>query len=569
MDSVNKNHRSVVLLVTAAASALLLWDLGALSQFTRAEVYFAETAREMLVSGDWITPRFCEQIFFDKPPGTYWLIALSFKLLGLTESAARLPSALGGILTVALTAFFASRHYGKRAGVIAGLALLTSFGFWSFARYAMSDALLTLFVAAAMFSYIEALGPTPHWRWLVVAGHASTAIALNIKGPVAPVLATLAIGSCVLIFRHREWKRLFYPPALLVLFAIGVPWYIAILYIHRSTFFDSFLVTENLSRFFGGKYANHQPVTYYLGVILGLFFPWSLWLPSSAALLLKQDSPDPARRITWFLIFWAATTAGFFTLSGCKLDYYLLPAFPAMAVLAGAGLSKLSSDPSVFSGSRRIFTAFTAASFAVISFAFFKNSRILFPDLGVYTHFGISLATILGAVLIICTLPSRNGKALPFLMVITMASVFVLLNQLQLPALTRYQTIPRFARNIARADYNQQYRVGAGFELAIWHPDVRFYTGLPVEPLENQPAAENFVNAPGPALLMLPEEDLDDVFANSNRTYQILDRGPYLGHAVPGLAFFRAPKPTTVILVEVQNQKNYASLNAHHHLKIR
>src|SRR3990172_6312068 len=162
--SATSTDRRILFAAVFIATFLLFWNLGSLKQFSRAEVYFAEVAREMCVTGDWITPRFCDQLFFDKPPLTYWLIAICFRMFGFSETVARIPSAFAGIATVILVILFAGRHYGHRAGALGGLVLTTSLGFWAFARFAMSDALLTLFVTGAMLSYWEGLRPNPRWK---------------------------------------------------------------------------------------------------------------------------------------------------------------------------------------------------------------------------------------------------------------------------------------------------------------------------------------------------------------------------------------------------------------------
>ena len=397
--------------VTIVASVLVFLDLRSKSQFGRAEIYFAEVAREMLLLEDWITPRFCGQIFFDKPPLVYWLIVAAFKILGMTEAAARVPSALAGIGTVTLTVLFAIRHYGRRAGVIAGLALVTSFGFWSFTRYAMSDALLTLFVAGALFAYREAIA-SPCWKPVVLVGHISLALALMTKGPVAVVVVGLTLACCrVVAFRSAPWRRLVYGPAVLAFFLVSVPWYLAVTIEHGRGFFDYFLIGENLSRFLGQSYRTSQPPGFLLVAVLGQFFLWSLWLLHSMGILLRKSEEESRRITSWGLALWALAIVTFFSLSGYQLDYYILPAYPALAVLVGAGLARLTEAPDRWLGSGRVVTLVTSVSLVLLAVPFYKNSVALFPDWGLADHAALPGTVLAGAVALLATL-SRKGPAL-------------------------------------------------------------------------------------------------------------------------------------------------------------
>ncbi len=534
------------------ASLIILLDLGAKSQFGRAEIYFAEVAREMLLSGDWITPRFCGRIFFDKPPLFYWLVVGFFKLLGESEAMARIPSALAGIGTVILTAVFATRHYGRRAGVIAGLALVTSFGFWSFARYAMSDALLTLFVAGALFAYREAIGSSSGWKLVVLSGHVSLALAVITKGPVAVVLVGLSMAFAVPAFRSAPWRRLAYGPALVAFFLVSLPWYIAVTLEHGRFFLDHFLIGENVSRFLGQTYRTYKSAGFFLVAVLGQFFPWSLWLPHSIGILLRKSEPQSHRATSWWLALWALMIVIFFSLSGYQLDYYILPAYPALAVLVGAGLARLEEEPGRRSWPGYLVILGTSVSLAVLAFLFWKNSVALFPSRSFAAHAAIPAMALTGAVALLGTLIRKRRSALPYLLAGTMAVLFILISQFLYRPYSHYQTLPRFGRQIASMSFQKPIRLGVAFRLAGWHPDLRFYSGLPAEPLRDLPAVSHFLSDKGKALLIVSENQLEVLMDETARHYRILDRGPHLGPGIPGLDFFRRRKaPETVLLIEV------------------
>ncbi len=554
--------------VTLLAAILLLWNLGAIQQFTRAEVFYAEIAREMLASGDWLTPHFCDKIFFDKPPISYWLIAFSFQVFGVSETSARLPSALAGILTVVCTTLFAIRYFDARSGFLSGLVLLTSFGFWSFARYAMSDIFFTLFLTIALLSYHEGFRLEKKWQAWLIAGHVSLALAFNTKGPISPILAGLAILLTIILRSHLKWKRLFYPPAIVIFFLVALPWYVSAYLNHGSYFIEYFFYGENFSRFFGSEYfrkamldnpgrlsqsATHAP-GYYIKVLLALAFPWSLWLPGSLVVYLKERKRDPSnQKTTMYLICWAIAPVVFFSLSRYQLDYYILPSYPAMAILVGSALSRIAGMEGRFVHASRIILILISITLIVLSYLLWRSSIALYPDLSGWFHVALPVVAFLCTALLLGTLKRRYQPAFPYVLASTMFCILLFLSALQYPLSKRYQTVPRLARAII-GEATGKIRVATGFELAGWHPDVRFYTGLPVETLEDLQEVKTFIRKPGLAFLILPESKLKDAFDGSS-FYHIVDRGPYLGHRLPGSNFYDRPKKhISVVLVAINFQ---------------
>lgn len=550
----------VLWLVAAFAAVLLLVDLGALAQFSRAEIYFAEVAREMRVTGDWITPRYCEEIFFDKPPLVYWLIAASFEVFGRTEAAARLPSALGALATVGLTAAFAIRYYGARAGLIAGLALPTALGFWSFARYAMSDALLTLFVAAALFAFRRGTErEEARWRRFVVAGHLALSLGLLTKGPVTLVLAGLGMGGAVWFLRSAPWRRLFYGPALAAYVLVTLPWYVAALAEHGRFFVDYFLVGENVQRFLGETYSKPRPWGFYLGVILGQFFPWSLWLVPSVWILLGRDQDEERRQTTLWLVSWVVTTAVFFSLSRFQLDYYLLPTYPAMAILVGAGFSRFIADRERMQIVRALLVVLTAWALGGVGVFVWLSARAVFPEMSLPARASIPAVSLGGAIAVLSTLAGRRFKYLPYVLAGTVATLFLLLNQVLVRPYDAYQPVPRFGRWIASRKWERPVHLGAAFDLASWHADLRFYTGLPARPLESAPELMRFLDREGTVLLVASERHIEALSRDRTHEIRVWDRGPYWGHALPRLdAFRREAEPRTILLVQVVSRATNA-----------
>ena len=301
----------------------------------------------MLLSGDYITPQFCKEIFFDKPPFLYWLIAISMRVFGAIEAAARLPSAMAGVAIMLLTVLFARRRYGNRAGFLAGAILLTCPLFWSFSRQAMSDAWLTLCVSAALFAYHNVLRSDHPWKTSLIVGHVFLATSLLVKGPVGIVLTGLPVLGALFFCPRARWKRFLFPPGILVFLLVAIPWYFAVAWKHGSFFWNYFIFRENVGRFLGSSYqTSHETYVYYPVILLKHAFPWALWLPACIRMLYKSRHIDSEQGFTsLFLFLWIATPILFFSISRFQIYYYVLPCFPAIAIIVGAGLSRYAIQP--------------------------------------------------------------------------------------------------------------------------------------------------------------------------------------------------------------------------------
>jgi 4-amino-4-deoxy-L-arabinose transferase-like glycosyltransferase len=305
----------------------LLPGLGA-TPIMRAEIYFMDGARAMLERSDFLVPHFQGEPFFDKPPLTYWLIAAAFGGLGETALAARLVSVLAAAATVLVTVALGRRLLGPKPALAGGLILSTTFAFTSFGRLAMSDMLLAFLSTA---SVVLALAAFEHPR----GGPALAALGMTLglgfltKGPVALLLPGL--GILTLAWQRRgEWPR---PGAWLAasagLFAVsGLGWYVLAWLRLGEGPLAYFFLSENLERFAGSRYDAGQPVWFYLPTYLAEGAPWALFLPLACWRLVGRDGSR-------WLLSWSGAMLLLLTASRGKLDYYLLPLYPALSLVLG------------------------------------------------------------------------------------------------------------------------------------------------------------------------------------------------------------------------------------------
>jgi len=308
---------------------------------------YAEIAREMAVSGDWVTPRLNDLKYFEKPPLQYWVGAATFNALGVDEWTARLPAALAGFLAIVAVGFTAARLAGHEAGIFAALVLAGSVWHAGLAHLLTLDAVLSCWLALALCAFLLAqradVKGSAQRNWMLVA-YAAAAGATLTKGLVALAIpgATLVLYS-MLTRDTGPWRRLHALPGLAVYFALTAPWFVLA---ERANpgFAQFFFVHEHFQRFLTESHRRTGEWYYFVPwFVLGIM-PWLLvwaWtLPRS-----WRAAPLAANGFSWerFCVVWAAFVFGFFSNSGSKLPSYILPMFPALALILGFELTRLSA----------------------------------------------------------------------------------------------------------------------------------------------------------------------------------------------------------------------------------
>ncbi len=330
----------------------LFYGLGNLPFLGPDEPRYAEVAREMYLSGDWITPRLADITWFEKPALTYWLSALGFKLFGVSEFAARLGITLLAAVAVLLLYAFGCRVNSARYGYVSASVLLTMALWLGFARAATFDLPLTVCLAAALLAFFlweqssDSDGDSEKPRdsyWYAFA--AALGFALLAKGLVGFILPAGIIGAYLLLTRRL---RVLWRPKLWLLggglmIAVASTWYLPMLMQHGRLFIDDFIIGHHFQRYVSNKYKHPQPFYFFLLVALAGCFPWTMWLVASAQRAVQERRAlltEPAERLRLFLWLWVVVPLVFFSLSGSKLPGYILPIFPALALLAGLEIER-------------------------------------------------------------------------------------------------------------------------------------------------------------------------------------------------------------------------------------
>lgn len=356
----------------AIAVVTLFWGIGDIGLIDETEPLFVEASRQMLVTGDWVTPYFDNVTRFDKPPLIYWLMVLSFKVFGVNEWAARIPSAIAALAIVLLSFYTLQQqsprlspanpspnHNAQRPWLAAWLGatlLMLNLNTYFWGRTGYADMLLTACMGGALLAFF--LGyvqpkPTAQRRWYG-AFYVLLALAILTKGPIAILLPALIIGGFTLyvgnlrqVLQEMQLLR-----GTLIVLVLALPWYIWVTLANGEAFIGSFFGYHNLTRFSSVVNAHSGPWYFHFLVILVGFLPWSAYLP--AAIFRTQ----PWQRKQWqqrsrseqlglYAVIWFAAILGFFTVSVTKYFSYTLPLMPAAAILVGLLWTEDISEQSI------------------------------------------------------------------------------------------------------------------------------------------------------------------------------------------------------------------------------
>ena len=320
----------------------VLWfvGLGSRSLISPDEGRYASIALEMARSGDWITPRLNGLIYFEKPVMQYWIGALAFLAFGVSEFSARFWPALSGFLTLLLVGYTAARLWGRESGIRA-LAIAASMT-WVVgnSHFLTLDAGLTFFLTIVLCAVLLAEGAASdavarrRWIWLAWAAMAGAVLSKGLVGIVIPagvlVITSLWRRDAALV-RGMHWLS-----GLLILFALAAPWFVMVS-MRNPIFAQFFFVHEHFTRYLTTVHQRQGAWWYYVPLLLGGMLPWTGALPW----LARRSAPESGRRAGQardLLVVWCAFVLLFFSASGSKLPSYILPMFPALALLAARAL---------------------------------------------------------------------------------------------------------------------------------------------------------------------------------------------------------------------------------------
>lgn len=342
------SRHALILVLAAGLTFFLGLGRGAIGDSD--EAFYAEAAREMVESDNWLTPYYNYELRFQKPILYYWLSATAYEFTGINEAAARVPSALTGLGLVLITWLVARRWCGAQAGLLAGLIAATNFGYYFMARMALPDLPLAFLITLASWAGLESLDAGRHGQgresrlWLLLAAVAA-ALGVLMKGPVGLALPVLVVCGALLVPRPTRgarwpWRLSDLAVALATFVLVAAPWYLAMAREHGVGYLHHFFVGENVDRFATDRYNDPRPIWFYLPIVLGGLLPWSPfmapWVRTGWKVVRRVR---PLSRPEIWLLLWAGIPLLFYSLSIGKQPRYVLPVLPPLAVLLGRSIA--------------------------------------------------------------------------------------------------------------------------------------------------------------------------------------------------------------------------------------
>jgi 4-amino-4-deoxy-L-arabinose transferase-like glycosyltransferase len=541
-----RQHRGFFIVI-AFAAVLFLSDIWIYKQFVRAESYFAFGSRLMIEQGNWLTPHAPDELALNKPPLTYWLIGFSYKLFGTNYGSSRLPSVLAALLVLALVYVLSIRFGGKRVGLISVAMLASSPLFLSFARMAMSDMLLTFCVTASLAVFIFTLseqGSNP--KALVLLGYVALALGVLAKGPVAVVLVAAPIALEIIFRRKRaDLKTLRLLPGSFLFLLITAPYFLIVYATAGAEPLRFFFLGENLQRFTGSLYgASGRSVGYLCVAFFGNFAPWSILV--FVALWFNWRGREANAHPSRLIHLWFGVTIVLFSLSSFKVDYYLLPAMPAAALIIGPVIANAEALPhparllvkgilTLCSGMLVAAAALSLKADAVL--AIVTPLRLL--------PFALAL---FGFVVIIVYLRSRQTWWIYFVLSATMWVTFLATQLIMLPPFVRYLPAPRLAA--ATPFGSVLYTSHAASD---WANDIAFNLPPPhkVERLTDDTWSKGLsaaLESDSKSIAVVTENEYKNLWAQ-DPNLRIIAEAETFGHGGLSLNLIRNPKRQRLLLI--------------------
>lgn len=510
-----------------AAWGALAWiwfgSLGWRALISPDEGRYATIALGMMQSGDWLTPRLNGLLYFEKPPLPYWAGAASLQLLGINEFAVRLWPALTGFLTVIVVAATARRLWGEAAGRYAALVAGSTTWIIAGSHFLSLDMGLAFFLTLALCGFLLAQRDgiaavqRRHLMWLCWAAMAGATLTKGLVGLVIPG-ATLMVYS--LVQRQFDfWRRMHWASGLAIYLALAAPWFAA-MSIRHPEFFDFFFVHEHFRRFLTDEARRTGSLLYFVPYLLAGLLPWTTLLPG---LCRTGAGGEPGANFQplRLLLIWSAFVFVFFSISRSKLPSYILPMFPALALLAGHQLARMAP-----ARLRWHLLAPAALAFALLAALPFAG-RLATPGLPmeVVQPFARALALAAATFLLAAALAWRllaRGQQQPAVALVALGSLLALTlgmaghdsygaalksSKTAVAQLAPYlrpdtevfavrtydQTLPFYLRRpVTLVDYRDEFSLGERADPARWLPSL-------------DPFVARWRNAPRAAALMAPE----------------------------------------------------------------
>jgi len=402
----------------ALGVAVMIAGLGGYSLQSPDEGRYAEAGREMVESGNWLVPQFAYMERLNKPPLIYWATASAYRLFGVSETAARLVPAVAALLGILVIFQLGSSMFGRKGGLASSVVAVGSLWYVILARVIITDMVLCFWMTLTFAALWWAVHSRRWSHYLLF--FVGAAGAMLTKGPVGLVLPALA--GMVYLTLTRQWKAIRWPAVaagFALYAALSFPWF-AVLQAKYPSFLKYMFLSENMARF-AGKYHNDQPLYFYVPIVVLGMGLWCLPLAAAAwkdGVRFRRDGlRSEANSAPLFLWLWFLVVFAFFSISKAKLPTYVLPCFPALALLVGkewAGALGKEGNATAEPARVRLGVFVTAllAFLGVGAIAYGMLGKSPAPDLRIPAGLLLGLTSLAGAAAGIWALVRRTARSL-------------------------------------------------------------------------------------------------------------------------------------------------------------
>lgn len=497
-----------VIIIILVAGFIMFFQLGELPLLDPDEPVYAQTAREMLATNDFVSPRIYGDFWYDKPPMYYWLVSGSFKIFGQNEFTARFPSAALAVCGGLLVYFGGRSLMNQRAGFISALVLSTSIEYFYLGKAAVTDMTLTFFLTATLLCYLQ----RKYYLAYIAAG-----LAVLTKGPIGIVFPGMIVFLHLLLTKQLQAvKHIKMISGGFLAVLVSLPWYLAMYHFHGMDFINTFFGFHNVTRFLQPEHSAGALWYYYIPVLLIGFFPWTMFMVQSLWSSIRNRN-QRGGDIPFFFFIWAIVVFIFFSISQTKLVSYILPMYPPLALLVGRYIDQCLSEgtPGIFKKPAMILTFLMIVLQVGILFAALKLIPTLLSGALVT---GMVFAAVVGGTWLTITRKSNN-EFISVVVVGMMAFVIVLMTQL-FPAVAPSFTVKNFAPK-----FQENYDGKAPVYIAkFYRPGFTYYVGNPgAELTSNKELANLITNDSGAMYFVVRKKDYLGLPAAERNKLQLLD----------------------------------------------
>ncbi|HAM49190.1 MAG TPA: hypothetical protein DCP92_00265 [Nitrospiraceae bacterium] len=326
----------LLLLIITLTVFLSFFRLGSVTLFDVDEAVFATATKEMVQSGNWITPTYNGKNRYDKPILFYWLMAIPYKIFGINEFSARVPSAVAASLLVPALFLFIRRFENEEKALYATLSFTLSIYFLLYSHAAVTDMTLTLFITLSLICFYLSVIEEKSGRinWYIYGFYLFSALAFLTKGLIGMVFP-FAIALIYLFITEglRGIQKAISLKGAVLFVVVSAPWYVIEFMINGNEFVQQFFIKHHFIRYTEVISGHTGPLYYYIPVLIGGLFPWVAFLPAGIRSVFRGKE-----RLGLFAFIWMVVVIVFFSLSTTKLPNYILPAIPATSILISFGM---------------------------------------------------------------------------------------------------------------------------------------------------------------------------------------------------------------------------------------